>query len=259
MDKKNKYDRDRTDLGDPNTNSSLLEYQRNFSRCDEPVVPDGTSKDKWKLHLFVFSYSVLSFIFLTGMGYSLGMLRTMEKRFGLPSTTTGTIGSVNDVVHISLVVFVGYIGRKGHKPRMIGSTTLFGVLGALLLASPYFIYGKDKSQVGSTSAINNNTNLLETAGQICRENNTSICRDDDGDIQSEDFVIFILVMASACNGVGGVASQVLGMAYVDENAEKAKSSLYIGIISSVASLGPIGGILLAAVCSKLPEDLQGIV
>ena len=40
-------------------------------------------------------------------------------RFGLSSTQTGLIASMNDIINISLVLFLGYLGRKLNKPRCV--------------------------------------------------------------------------------------------------------------------------------------------
>ena len=214
---------------------------------------------RYALQFFVANFSLLQLFQMTMSVYWIGIVRTVEKRFGLSSTQTNFVMSINDIVHICLVIFVGYFGRKAHKPKILAITSLFLVLGSLLMSLPYFIYGEALPFLSS----DNSTMLSAHKTQIplCEGesdmNSTEECSKGDTDGLSEtDAAWYIFLTASAFNGLGGVAMQVLGMAYVDENAEKTKSSLYLGIVTSTFALGPICGIFLAAFTTSLPENLQ---
>ena len=223
--------------------------------------PPGGSKQTWfqrhALQLFVFNFSILQLVQMMFAVYYIAVVRTIERRYGLTSTNSGIIMSVNDVVHISVVVFIGYIGRKSHKPIIIGSTAIFLFVSALLYASPYFIYGAE--QFAASGGIANATSH-STTQQFCESDNVT---DDCGSVENEtkrttsNSVFYILCVASALNGFGGSALNILGMAYVDQNADKNDSAFYLGVITSSFALGPILGIILGAICLRQPEDLQG--
>ena len=131
---------------------------------------------KYAIELFVFNYSLLQYFQMTAAVYWIGVVRTIEKRFGLSSTQTNFVMSINDIVHICIVIFVGYFGRRGHKPRIIGSTALCLVIGSFLMASPYFIYGAETPAI----LITNTTTLISdkavTEYCIVDNNGTDTCQ-----------------------------------------------------------------------------------
>ncbi len=45
------------------------------------------------------------------------MLNNCHFRFGLTSTEMGLINSMNDIINIILVLFMGYYGKSAHKAR----------------------------------------------------------------------------------------------------------------------------------------------
>ena len=212
------------------------------------------------LRLFVFNFSILQLVQMMFVVYYIAVVRTIERRYGLTSTSSGIIMSLNDVIHISVVVFIGYIGRKAHKPILIGSTAIFLFISAIMYASPYFIYGSEHYAEGAADGASNST-LHASKQQFCESNNNVTDECDDLANASKEYtsnsVFYILSVGSALSGLGGCALNILGMAYVDQNAEKHESAFYLGIITSSFSLGPIFGIVMGAVCLSLPEDMQG--
>ena len=86
-------------------------------------------------------YSLILMLHLAYVSYFVGTVRTVEKRFGLTSTKSSFLINASDIAQTSVVILVGYIGRKLHKPRFLGTSVLLCGLGALLAAAPFFIYG----------------------------------------------------------------------------------------------------------------------
>ena len=80
---------------------------------------------------------------MIGYAYTTGVLRTLERRFGLSSSQSGLIQSSNDIMHVSVVVFVGYFGLRGNKPRLICVTTAMAAVGNLLMSLPHFAFSSD--------------------------------------------------------------------------------------------------------------------
>ena len=78
-------------------------------------------------------------------GYLGGSIRTIERRFGLNSTATGIILGLTDLMHIVLVLFLGYFGRTSHKPRLIGITSIFPAVTGFLMVTPYLISSNESS------------------------------------------------------------------------------------------------------------------
>ncbi|WAR16347.1 SO1C1-like protein, partial [Mya arenaria] len=63
----------------------------------------------------------------------------LEKQFGFSSAETGFLMSCNDIGYLLCVVFAGYIARKVHIPRGLGTSTIFFGVCGLMCALPYFI------------------------------------------------------------------------------------------------------------------------
>lgn len=60
----------------------------------------------------------------TYLGYVVGVLTSIERRFEISSRKSGSLLSLYDIGHMLSVLFVGYFGSHGHKPRI----TAFGKL-----------------------------------------------------------------------------------------------------------------------------------
>jgi len=114
------------------------------------------SKDSGKLRygmpLFTANAACVLWLWMIGVVYSGGVVRTLERRFGLRSTQTNIILTSGDIVHMCIVVFVGYFGRRGHKPRIMCVTALFSGVGNFLMAVPHWLYN---SSASTMSAFNN--------------------------------------------------------------------------------------------------------
>jgi len=98
--------------------------------------------------LFTVNVSCAVLFWMIGYAYTTGVLRTLERRFGLSSSESGFVQSSNDIMHVSVVVFVGYFGLRGNKPRLICVTLALAALGNLVMSLPHFFFRAD---AGTTS------------------------------------------------------------------------------------------------------------
>ena len=96
--------------------------------------------------IFTAIVSCVVLFWMIGYAYTTGVLRTLERRFGLSSSQSGVVQSSNDIMHVSVVVFIGYFGLRGNKPRIICVTTALAALGNLLMALPHFVFRADAHQ-----------------------------------------------------------------------------------------------------------------
>ena len=104
------------------------------------------------IRCFVANLALLYFFQFAMIVYLFGVIRTMERRFGLDSRKSGVILSADDVVQICVVTFIGHFGKRASKPRIIGVLALSFAVGGTMLAMPYFLYGAQVQ--GATSARN---------------------------------------------------------------------------------------------------------
>jgi sodium-independent organic anion transporter len=243
------------------------------------------------LPLFVFNVSAVLLFWMIGAVYTGGVVRTLERRFGLSSSQTGLIMTCSDLTHTCIVVFVGYFGRRANKPRMLCVTTLFSALAGLLMASPHWLFDPPVPAAdavvtvsSSSSQVDQYNNTIVGGGsarlslQFCAvdivgpswgsnssSNQSRACEHQT--FATTDTVsataaysgvhpaFYLFIVAQLLNGIGGSGIHTLSLAYIDENASKVKSSLYIGVVASMYAFGPVCGLMLAALTLRLPENL----
>ena len=138
-----------TDVGRRQT--TLL--QPATKKADASVPEDSRQwQRRWGMLLFTLNAGCVLWLWMIGIVYAGGVVRTLERRFGLRSTQTGMMMAAGDIVHMCLVVFVGYFGRRGHKPRIICVMAVFSAVGNLLMAVPHWLYNSHATT--SSAALN---------------------------------------------------------------------------------------------------------
>ena len=106
---------------------------------------ESAGRRRWRhsVPLFTAIVSCAVLFWMIGYAYTTGVLRTLERRFGLSSYQSGLVLSSNDIMHVSVVIFVGYFGLRGNKPRLICVTASLAALGNLLMSLPHWVYRSD--------------------------------------------------------------------------------------------------------------------
>jgi len=101
---------------------------------------DPSPRRRCDIALFTANAGCVQFLWMIGVVYTGAVVRTLERRFGLRSTQTGMMMACGDILHMCIVVFVGYFGRHGHKPRIMSAMALFSALGNFLMVLPHWVY-----------------------------------------------------------------------------------------------------------------------
>ena len=156
------------------------------------------------------------------------VLSTLERRYGLSSTATGSIASTFDVAVLVSVVFISYFGGRGHKPRWLGASLIVQATGSFIFSLPQFIFGSYR--VGSSG-------ILSTEACLDGQDFTDCT-------SSTNAVLFFFLLGNIFIGVGAAPLFTVGTSYLDEIVKPKHVSLHLGVFYMLSIVGPALGYAL---------------
>ncbi|KFP33906.1 Solute carrier organic anion transporter family member 1C1, partial [Colius striatus] len=191
----------------------------------------------------------------------------IERRFGLPSSTVGFVDSSFEMGNLLVLAFVSYFGAKLHRPRVIAIGCFTMALGSFLTAMPHFFMGYYKYETTShtassanlTSSINPcslhqnvNKSLLDISqsGKKLYKLSSAGCEKEPS-----SYMWIYILLGNLLRGIGETPITPLGIAYLDDFAKEEDVPVYVGILHTIAMLGPMFGFLLGSLCAKLYVDI----
>ncbi|XP_020849858.1 solute carrier organic anion transporter family member 1B1-like [Phascolarctos cinereus] len=238
--------------------TDLSDSRKDSDQCSTDVQSPVKKKTKL-LKIFIIA---LSFSYICKSLAAVVMkasIPQIERRFGTTSSEVGLIDGSFEIGNLMVITLVSHFGARSHIPRIIGIGCLVMGLGSILTASPHFfmdyyrydstlngkplenstaIYTPCSVDINSTS--NNKSSVLLESG----------CKNESG----LPMWIYVL-MGNMLRGIGETPITPLGITYIDNFAKEEHSTFYIGILHSLAMIGPVIGFLLVSLCIKLYVDI----
>ncbi|XP_022221535.2 solute carrier organic anion transporter family member 74D [Drosophila obscura] len=203
--------------------------------------------------MFMGVYGLLGTIQAMSYMYFIVTLTTLEKRFKIPSQTTGIILSGNEISQIMLSLILSYIGGQRNRPRWIAWGIVFCGLSCYILVLPHFIYGAGHDVLQFTKEYQDSlTNGTSAAGIPSLPNVTSsqsaqLCgvgQKEEGCDDLFTYVPLVLIFLSQfVLGVGNTLYYSLGQTYLDDNTKKTNTPLMLAVAMSLRMIGPVVGFL----------------
>ena len=161
-------------------------------------------------------------------GFVNSVITTIEKRFEIGSSISGTMVASSEVGSLITVIFVSYLGSYRHIPHWIGVGALFIGIGSYVFALPHVIAEK-YTVIGGLDTNTTEENICRLSTNLKhRLLEEQMCVDKGS---GNGAYVFMLVLAQVMIGSGGTPLFTLGTAYIDDHVSKEKSPLYIGNIS----------------------------
>ncbi|KAK0171245.1 hypothetical protein PV328_008995 [Microctonus aethiopoides] len=205
-------------------------------------------------HTFILVYGFLGLVQAMAFIYFGVILTTLEKRFKIPSQTTGIILSGNEISQILSLILM-YYGGAGHRPRWLAAGVGFSALSCFILVIPHLIYGPGKAALALTqeyldrSVITNTTSIALPS--LCPgTNEREQC--DEEDLMDGSLLPRVLVFVSQfVLGIGTTLYFGLGQTYLDDNTKKSNTPMLLGFTFALRTTGPAVGFILAYACLKL--------
>lgn len=131
----------------------------------------------------------------------------------------------DNVATILTNLFIGYYGKRAHKPRWMSIGCVVTGLSVMITALPYFIYGP--AQENELQIVGNMTlsKKSKAGDQMCMlQEQKEDCSDSTMDANSTMTMVAVLLfgLSNFFRGFGTSIYFTYGTTYLDDNVSKAK-------------------------------------
>ncbi|XP_067667494.1 solute carrier organic anion transporter family member 2A1-like [Haliotis asinina] len=214
------------------------------------------------INFFTGTMSVCVLLTSTLNTYVNSQVTTLEKQFGLSSSETGLLMASNDIGYITVGIIISYFAHRIHIPRFLAlSTVLFGISG-IICSLPHFLYGVEQNSRDSQSE-NNTVVRNNFVGQLClnvSQSEIDPCdSNEDGSPKPRDHAtaaVAIIAMGMIIQGISKAPRHPFLVTFIDDNVVKTKTGYYLGIIITIAILGPAIAYSLGGLFTRIYVTLE---
>ncbi|CAK9823948.1 Solute carrier organic anion transporter family member 74D [Anthophora retusa] len=206
---------------------------------------------------FIAVYGLLGTVQAMAFIYIVVTLTTLEKRFKIPSRTTGLILSGNEISQV-LSLILTYYGGSGHRPRWIAVGVGLSAVSCLVLALPHFLYGPGRDALALTKEYLDQTLLnastipddLAICSRVVRPEHC----DEETMLDVSVLPRLLVFLSQFILGIGTTLYYGLGQTYLDDNTKKKNTPMLLGFTFALRTIGPAIGFLLGYGCLSLYID-----
>ncbi|EDW01467.1 GH20434 [Drosophila grimshawi] len=240
----------------PNTNKQNKAKERlenSDTLCGFGIFK-GPRLQSWATeNVYVVVYGIAGCFIAMAFSYFNGTITTLEKRYGIPTRTSGLISVGSDISTTLTSGFLGYYTGRKHRPRYIALGLVILAVFCLLMATPHFIYGSGEDALKLTREYMSTgyLNATQEDRTLCQNAHPSCVQD-----VSHWTPIFLLFFAQFISGIGCSLFYTLGLSYMDDNSSKSRTPAMLSWSAFLRMLGPAFGYSLASVCLRLYIDPQ---
>ncbi|CAJ0924656.1 unnamed protein product, partial [Mesorhabditis belari] len=190
----------------------------------------------------------------TYLGYVVGVLTTLEKRFGFTSEKTGFLLSSYDLGHTIAILLAGYFGSKGHLPRITGAGVFLSGLSMLLLVLPAAIFQLSESESEKDLKLERYSRNFKCNADRYESSETQNCEDEH---EEHLWAFILLLIGQFFAGVFAAPFNTLAYVYIDNNVEDRRQSPFLlGLLTSMYAFGPALGFGLSALTTRIYTTLD---
>ncbi|XP_059483092.1 solute carrier organic anion transporter family member 74D [Neocloeon triangulifer] len=221
---------------------------------------------------FLWVYGLLGTTQTMAYVYFVATLTTMERRFKIPSKTTGLMLSGNEISQILLSLLLTYFGGRGNRPRWIACGVAISALSCFILALPHAMYGPGRDALALTKEFNAAVNDsymqssimgltspkcgTEFAKRASEMEEACLTADENNSTDGNYSLVPILLifLSQFVLGIGTTLYWALGQIYLDDNTRKTKTPLLLGMTLALRTLGPALGFVISFGCLSMYID-----
>ncbi|XP_014230638.1 solute carrier organic anion transporter family member 2A1 isoform X1 [Trichogramma pretiosum] len=239
-----------------NNNSSKLfqeQQQRQHyedTRCGISFVQGEFIQKFAKRKIYISLYGALGCLFMACSSYASSTFSTMEKRFKIPSKAIGVIAIGNDISQIIVSIWISYYADKHHRPRWIAIGVYLVACFCFINVIPHLLYGPGENALLLTKEYG--ANSTQSLSESYKKALCTLERDDDDCIEATGSheTKYILFIAQFILGIGNSLFSTLGISYMDDNTQRAKTPIIISFTYFLRMLGPVAGYGLSTITLK---------
>ncbi|XP_052697071.1 solute carrier organic anion transporter family member 4A1-like isoform X2 [Crassostrea angulata] len=181
------------------------------------------------------------------------IIPALEKRYSLSSQRSAIIASGNDFGAFIFFVFIGYIGERVHKPKLMAAGVLVMSLGSFVFLLPHFIGEKYHYTLSENNGINNST------GAMCNLDHASEqCETTASDTSSYVGYYAMFILGQMFHGIGAVPMFTIALTYIDENCKHKMTSFYVSLTFCSAAVGVAVGYIVGGQTLEYFVDIDKV-